>query len=112
MTKSRRAGDAAGERFADGMRDRQKNVVWPGPQANSRLVGRLLWKGSPDATAVQRIGLIIFGLGYLFAGLVLLTYANRGRSLPVAMFAVPWLLLGARVLHNAFRRRKAGGAPK
>lgn len=75
-------------------------------------MGKLLWQGSPDATAVQRIGLIIFGLGYLFAGLVLLTYANQGRSLWVALFAIPWLLLGARVLHNAFRRRKASGARK
>lgn len=98
--------------MAEEMRDRQRNVVWPGPQANSRLVGKLLWRGSPEATAVQRIGLIIFGLGYLFAGLVLLTYAKQGRSLWVAMFAVPWLLLGARVVHNAFRRHKARGVSK
>lgn len=98
--------------MADELRNSQSNVVWPGPQANSRLVGKLLWKGSPEATAVQRIGLIIFGLSYLFAGLVLLIYANKGRSLWVAVFAVPWLLLGTRVIHKAFRKQKARGVSK
>src|ERR1700691_2397619 len=112
MTKRRRGRAEAGVRFTDELRDRQRNVVWPGPQVNSRLVGRLLWKGSPDATGVQRTGLTIFGLDYLLAGLVVLSFAKAERSMPLMVFSVPWLLLGARVLRNALRGRKTDGAPK
>jgi hypothetical protein len=94
--------------FTDEIRNRQRNVIWPGPLVNGMLVDRLAWKGSPGATAPQRVGLIIFGLSFLLAGLVFLSIA-RGKLLWLGAFAMLWLLLGARVLYNAFRGWKIGG---
>jgi hypothetical protein len=109
MTKRRRERVATGaEQFAGEIRDRQSNVVWPGPLVNARLLGKLLWKGSQGTTAVQRIGLAIFGLTYLYVGLLVLALAKEKRSLWVAMAATPWLALGARVIHNAFRKQETG----
>jgi hypothetical protein len=106
MTKRSRTRSPTGGEFIDEIEARQRNVVWPGPQVNSRLVGKLLWQGSPGATIVQRIGLSVFGLVYLLAGLACLSFAKGTHSPLLAIFAFPWILLGARVLHNAFRKRK------
>jgi hypothetical protein len=106
MAARRLRRSESGQEFTKEIRNRQRNIVWPGPQVNNRLVGGLLWKGSRDATVVQRIGLAIFGLTYLLAGLIFLSIAKGERSVWLAMFALPWLLLGVRVLNNALRKRQ------
>ena len=100
MTKRHPERRADREDFIREIEDRQRNIVWPGPLANGRLVDKLVSKGSPDATVAQRVGIEIFGLSFLLWGSVFLSFAN------------PCLLLGARVLYNAFRKRRAGGSPK
>lgn len=112
MTKRRRGSLASGEDFVAEIRARQRNIVWPAPQVNGRLAGKLLWKGSENATPVQRAGIAIFGLFYLLAGLVFLSFAKGNHSRVGVIFAFLWLLLGARVFRNAFRRPSTGGAPK
>jgi hypothetical protein len=97
------------DELTDEIRNRQGNVIWPGPLVNGMLVDRLAWKGSPGATALQRVRLIIFGLSFSLVGLVSLSIAKGVRSLWLGAFAMLWLLLGARVLYNAFRGWKIGG---
>jgi hypothetical protein len=58
------------DELTDEIRNRQGNVIWPGPLVNGMLVDRLAWKGSPGATALQRVRLIIFGLSFSLVGLV------------------------------------------
>jgi hypothetical protein len=112
MTKRHPERRADGEDFIREIKNRQRNIVWPGPLVNGRLVDKLLWKGSPDATAVQRVGIAIIGLSLLLAGSVFLSFAKADKSPVVAVIAYLWLLLGARTLYNAFRRRRTGGSPK
>jgi hypothetical protein len=91
----RRSGEGANrEDFIREIEDRQRNIVWPGPLVNARLVDKLVWKGSPDATAVQRVGIAIFGLSFLLVGSVLLSFAKADSSPVVAVIAYLSLLLG------------------
>ncbi len=39
---------------------RQRNTLWPDAMVNSSSVDALLWKGSPKATKVQRVGIVIW----------------------------------------------------
>jgi hypothetical protein len=41
---------------------RQRNTLWPDAMVNSSSVDALLWKGSPKATKVQRVGIVVWGL--------------------------------------------------
>jgi hypothetical protein len=100
----RRASDGL-EKFIRRVRLSQKNVLWPDTLVNSRLVDALLWRGSRDASLVQRIGILLFGLVYFGGGLVVLFFAWEERSMFLAVFSVFWILLGIKVIANGLRCR-------
>jgi hypothetical protein len=93
-----------GSSFLGEIRERQRNIVWPDTMRNGRSVDALLWKGSRDATTVQRVGIAIFGLCFLVAGLGFAYMAYLGREIILAAFAAIPTLLGLRLLRNVFRR--------
>ena len=93
-----------GKKFIEETRARQRNTIWPDPLVNSRGVDELIWNGSPNATIVQRIGVALFGLFDLGAGLVFLSFARKERSLLLVAISIGCLLLGTRVLLNAFTK--------
>ena len=100
------AGDET--KFIDEIGAKQRNIVWPDTLVNSRAVDVLLWRGPRDATTVQRIGIALFGLGFLVFGLVFLSLAKGERSLILMIFSFGLLLLAVRLMRNAFRKRGGG----
>jgi hypothetical protein len=99
------------------MEARQRNIVFPDTVRNDRLVNDLLWKGSPHATVVQRIGIAILGLMYLSLPAAMVFFVVREVELGspqslsdwaamgvVLLLAVPFIIFGIKVLKNAFLR--------
>lgn len=93
-----------GSSFLDNVRERQRNIVWPDTMRNGGSVDALLWRGSRDATTVERIGIAIFGLSFLVAGIGFAYIAYSGREIVLALFAALPTLLGLRLFRNALRR--------
>ena len=54
--------------------DRQKNTLWPDTLRNSALVDAFLWRGSRNATPIQRIGIFLSGLLFVSPAVLLLRY--------------------------------------
>jgi len=96
--------DKTGQEFIADIRARQSNVVWPDVVINGRRVDEPVWKGSPNATIVQRIGMGLFGFFFVALGVVMLSYGKGEGSVPAILISWVPLLLGARLLYNTFRR--------
>jgi hypothetical protein len=56
------------DRFLQEWRDRQRNIVFPDTVRNARPFYNLLWKGSADATPLQRIGVVLVAMPFLVYG--------------------------------------------
>ena len=89
---------------------RQRNILLPDTLRNAALVDAFLWKGSPDATYVQRIGMGLFGLVLLCPGALLVSFGcSRGDPLAfrflMFLLALPWVAIACKLLRNAFRHR-------
>jgi hypothetical protein len=99
------------EKWIDEIESRQRNIVFPDTVRNGRSVDELLWKGSPDAPLVQRIGIALFGLTFA-AGSVVFFWAALTRTEGWAdmtasiAIGVGFLILGGHLCLNAFIRRK------
>ncbi len=94
--------DRSSKQLLDDVRARQRNTVWPDNLRNGLRVNALLWKGSRDATTVQRVGIAIFGLALLSAGLNFAYMSYSQHSTVIAIVSIPFLLLGLRVFWNTF----------
>jgi hypothetical protein len=90
-------------RFIEEIKAKQRNTVWPGPLLNGRSVDAFVWKGSPVASLVQRIGLWLIGSFYFAVGVLLLSLARRGQSLVLAIISVGAISIGLRVFFNGFQ---------
>jgi hypothetical protein len=95
------------ERGIEEIEAKQSNTVWPDAMVNSRSVDEFLWKGSPDAPFVQRIGAWIFGVFFIFGGLAWLVGAYERDSWVIAALSIVWFLVGGKMFLNGFRRRRA-----
>jgi len=93
------------EPFEEEVRARQRNTVWPDPLRNSSSVDRLLWKGSPNATLLQRVGVAIFASAFLIAALNFGEMAYRKQSIFFFFFALFWAVISGRLFLNVFRRK-------
>lgn len=87
---------------------RQRNTVWPDTLRNGALVDAFVWRGSPNATYIQRIGTALFGLLFLCPAVLLMRFGffEVGPALfRLLMFllALPWMAIGCKLLRNAFR---------
>jgi hypothetical protein len=95
------------DRLIEDIKAKQKNTVWPGPLLNSRGVDEFLWKGSPDAPLVQRLGAWIFGVTFILLGAIFVDIAYERQSWVVIVVSIGLFLLGGRVFLNGFKRHKA-----
>jgi hypothetical protein len=102
--------DNSRDKLRQDLEDKQKNILWPDTLRNARGVDEFLWKGSPRPTVVQRVGLGIFGFFYLVGGVALFLIISP--TLPRILVGVPlgilWAGFGAKILRNAFRRKRPG----
>jgi hypothetical protein len=92
------------ESFAKDVRSKQSNILWPDGLHNGISVDKLLWKGSPNATLVQRVGIGIFGIAFLLFAAFFAQLAYRDHSIFWLLFTLCWIYIGARVFRNAFRK--------
>jgi hypothetical protein len=92
------------DRLIKDLRARQQNTLWPEAMVNSSSVDALLWKGSPNATRVQRIGIAIWGLAFACIGAACEMGAWEKHEPFLMFFGLPWLALGAKLTFNAFKR--------
>jgi hypothetical protein len=100
-------------RLLEEVKSRQRNTVWPDTMVNGVRVDALLWKGSPKATKVQRIGMAIWGLTFSALGIFFtFVQAPELHSPLLAVMGLFVLALGARVTFNAFRRKPKSGSVK
>jgi hypothetical protein len=95
----------------------QRNIVFPDTVRNDRFVNDLLWKGSPHATVVQRIGIALIGLT-IFAPAVIMMFSvaheveiGSAKSLSdwiavavLLLIMLPFVIFGGKALKNAFLR--------
>jgi hypothetical protein len=84
----------------------QQNTLWPDTMKNSSSVDEFLWKGSPDAPLVQRIGACIFGLTFILGGLGWFAAAYEKNDRVFGILSIPWFFIGGKIFLNGFRRRK------
>ena len=88
---------------------RQRNIFWPDTLRNGRAVDAFLWKGSPDATPVQRIGAWLFGLTSLGLGVSLFILARHEGSRLIGAGGLAGIFLGLRLCRNGFVKRRQEG---
>ena len=98
------------QRLVEEIKAKQSNTLWPDAIKNSRGVDEFLWKGSPNAPMVQRIGAWIFGLFFLMAGLSFLDVAYERQAPLVLVISLAFFALGTRICLNGFRKSN-GEAP-
>jgi hypothetical protein len=90
--------------------NRQRNIVFPDTVRNDRLVNELLWKGSPHAARVQRIGIALIAIAPLTIAATFIYmgwYDDPPNSLSElfgVLVAVPFIYVAFRLLRNAFLR--------
>lgn len=97
------------QQLVEEIKEKQRNTVWPDTLLNSRNVDEYLWKGSPNAPLVQRIGAWLFGFTFILLGVMLVevdreTTPER-KSIALVILAVLFFGLGIKVFLNGFRRR-------
>src|ERR1039458_1690714 len=97
-------------KFLDDVQARQRATIWPDTLRGGRSVDSFLWKGSPDATKIQRVGISsspsflllwpswVYSLGYAAA-----FKHNASTSLFMFLFAFFLAAVGCKLLGNAFR---------
>lgn len=94
------------ERMLQEVDARQRNILWPDAMINSSSVDALLWKGSPKATKVQRVGIAIWGFVFLSAGASFMLFAFERHQAFFAGFSVFSLAVGTKITLNAFMRQR------
>ena len=98
------------QQLIEEIKAKQRNTTWPDTMLNGHGVDEFLWKGSPDAPLVQRVGAWIFGVTFMFLG-VALTEADREtspdrKSTAFVIVGILFFGVGVKVFLNGFRRRQ------
>jgi hypothetical protein len=95
------------ERLVEEIEAKQRNTLWPDTMKNSSSVDEFLWKGSPDALLVQRMGAWIFGLLFILVGIGWLLVAIQKQYWVVGVLSIFWFFIGGKIFLNGFRRHTA-----
>jgi hypothetical protein len=89
------------------IRRKQGAAKWPETLEAGRSVDEFLWKGDPRAKPVQRVGLAIYGVGFLSFFVVAIVLIVVGRDWPDIIgglvIGTPSSIFAFRFLRNAFR---------
>ncbi len=95
---------------------KQGAAKWPETLEAGRSVDEFLWKGDPKATPVQRIGLAIYGVGFLFLFVIAIVIIVVGRDWPDIIGGLvggtPSGIFAFRFLRNAFRGNTHRSRPR
>ncbi len=96
-----------GTKLYEEVQARQRNTTWPDVTRNAGSVDALLWRGSPKATVVQRIGIAIFSVFFLFLGVGTAIWAVERHSTVQGLVAFFAIIVGLRIGVNAFVKQRA-----
>lgn len=91
--------------FLESLRKRQKNLTWPDPLVNSRLVDVFFLKGSPHPIPAQRIAAWLLGIGFLQFGLIFVSVAKGEDSILWLLAGYGLIALGVVIFRNGFQHR-------
>ena len=105
-----------GREFLEELKARQRSIWWHDTLRNGLKVNYFLWNGVSKPSAVQRIGLALFGLSLLLLSISIsylmyeaLVDPGFGMAAPpgiavgfVGLLSFPFIYIGVRLLHNAF----------
>lgn len=101
------------ERLREDTEARQRAVLWPDMLRSRRSVDEFLWKGDPRATLVQRAGLGLFGIMFLFCTALSVVSVTRDGWTGIIVGGIIGSIsgiAGVRLTKNAFqglrKRRK------
>jgi hypothetical protein len=101
------------EKLANEVEFRQRNTTWPDAMVNASNADELMWKGSRRITKVQRIGVGLFGLVFLFLGVLFvlggvgITNMSDGNfSLMEVLFGLASGGVGCKLLWNSIRKNE------
>jgi hypothetical protein len=100
-------GEDGPERFRQYVEAKQRNIDWPGAVRNSSGVDALLWKGSTRMTGIQRAGIWVFAVFFLFVAIGTALVAWERRSAFVLLPAAFSFFIAARSIRNACRRNSS-----
>jgi hypothetical protein len=94
------------DKFIDGVRARQRNIVFPDTVRNERPLFDFFWNGAPDPPMVQRIGAWMAGLFLVVAGLFAALSARDGGNWLRLTTSLISVCLGIRIFRNGFPRKR------
>lgn len=97
--------------------DRKQGATnWPETLEAGRSVDEFMWKGDPKATPVQRVGLAIFGVGFLclfVISIVIMVIGHDGPSIFIGLVVgTPCGIFAFRFLRNVFRTTTHRSKPR
>jgi hypothetical protein len=90
--------------YIEGLKARQRNLVFPDVLRGGRYVDELLWKGARDAPVVQRIGVVILAIAYVMVGIVFVSMSLEQGEWLTGAFAGLLFAAAGRFIRNALRR--------
>ena len=95
------------DRIREETEKKQRAISWPDTLRSGRSVDKFLWKGDRRATPVQRIGLVVFAMMFLFCASVCSVLLFKedtwgGRAVEIFLGLLTGIP-GVRFLINAFR---------
>ncbi len=77
------------EKWIDDVESSQRNIVFPDTVRNARSADELLLKGSPNASLVQRIAMVLFGVTFFASGVAFIAIAQtRSDGWASTMFLI------------------------
>ena len=92
------------ERLADDVEFKQRNTTWPDVMVNASSADELMWKGSRRITKLQRVGVGLFGVLFVLAG-VSIAGSFQGDGWWVGIpIEIGFILVGCKLLWNSFRK--------
>ena len=89
--------------------EKQRAILWPDTLRSGRSVDEFLWKGDRRATRVQRIGLAVLAMMFLFCASIFGALLFKedfwgGRVLEITIGLLTGMI-GVRLIINAFRHQ-------
>ncbi len=98
------------KQIREDVEERQRGILVPDLIRSGRSVDEFMWKGDPNASLVQRIGLLVFGMFFLFlfsiaVFIIIATRTWEGLlvGLPVGVISS---IFSFRFPRNAFRKKR------
>jgi hypothetical protein len=92
------------------LKRKQRNLVWPDMMVNTRGADEFLWRGSPNSTPVQRIAAGLFGVVFLMAAVVALSWVTRDGIVIPGVISMALFYISGRMIWICIRGRIGRGS--